>query len=55
MIIILTPQATDENLKELVPVSETALKNGAQSLRRETFAQLMVELKAVARAVDRYI
>jgi 3-deoxy-7-phosphoheptulonate synthase len=45
----------DALLIEVHPHPEKALKDGAQSLRPDTFAQLMQELSACARAVGRYL
>jgi 3-deoxy-7-phosphoheptulonate synthase len=43
----------DGLLIEVHPHPQEALSDGAQSLKPETFAQLMVELRAVAQAVGR--
>jgi 3-deoxy-7-phosphoheptulonate synthase len=43
----------DGLLVEVHPHPETALSDGAQSLKPDTFTQLMTELKAVAQAVGR--
>lgn len=40
---------------EVHPNPEKALKDGAQSLKPDTFSQLMTELAACARAVGRYV
>jgi 3-deoxy-7-phosphoheptulonate synthase len=45
----------DALMIEVHPTPEKALKDGLQSLRPDTFEQLMGELRAVARAVGRYI
>lgn len=45
----------DALLIEVHPNPEKALKDGPQSLKPETFAQLMVELRAIAGAVGRSI
>jgi 3-deoxy-7-phosphoheptulonate synthase len=43
----------DGLLIEVHPSPERALSDGAQSLKPEKFAQLMIELRRVAEAVDR--
>ncbi len=45
----------DALLIEVHPNPERALKDGPQSLKPDNFAQLMLELKAVAQAVGRSI
>ena len=43
----------DGLILEVHPAPETALSDGAQSLKPEKFAQLMQELKRIAAAMDR--
>ena len=43
----------DGLILEVHPTPETALSDGAQSLKPEKFAQLMQELKRIAGAMDR--
>ncbi|MFZ1708913.1 MAG: 3-deoxy-7-phosphoheptulonate synthase, partial [Anaerolineae bacterium] len=43
----------DGLILEVHPTPETALSDGAQSLRPEKFAELMQQLKRIAAAMDR--